>query len=114
MMVLSIISLLILSATCVIQDAQRPAYHFLPEQNWMNDPNGPMYWNGIYHLFYQYNPFGDQWGNMHWGHAASDDLVHWKYLPIALYPGTFLYSASLNRRQTLRFWWRFFRKRHAY
>ncbi|KOF56558.1 MULTISPECIES: glycoside hydrolase family 32 protein [Clostridium] len=64
----------------------RPIYHFMPEKNWMNDPNGVIYYKGEYHLFYQYNPYGSEWGNIHWGHAKSKDLVHWKHLPIALYP----------------------------
>jgi len=67
-------------------DPHRPAYHFLPAANWMNDPNGLIHWNGVYHLFYQYNPNGAFWGTMHWGHAASRDLVHWVHLPIALSP----------------------------
>ena len=67
-------------------DPRRPQYHFLPAANWMNDPNGPIYWKGRYHLFYQYNPDGAFWGNMHWGHAISKDMVHWKHLPIALSP----------------------------
>jgi len=67
-------------------DPHRPGYHFLPPANWMNDPNGLIQWRGRYHLFYQYNPHGAFHGTIHWGHAVSDDLVHWRHLPIALAP----------------------------
>ncbi|GMJ13652.1 VACUOLAR INVERTASE, vacuolar invertase 2, fructosidase 4 [Hibiscus trionum] len=65
---------------------QRSAYHFQPEKNWMNDPNGPLYHKGWYHLFYQYNPYLAIWGNITWGHAVSRDLIHWLYLPLAMVP----------------------------
>jgi fructan beta-fructosidase len=64
----------------------RPQYHFSPRAHWMNDPNGMVFLNGKYHLFFQYNPGGTTWGPMHWGHAISSDLLHWKEQPIALYP----------------------------
>ncbi|KAG2715649.1 hypothetical protein I3760_03G087700 [Carya illinoinensis] len=65
---------------------QRTAFHFQPQRNWMNDPDGPLYHEGWYHLFYQYNPDSAVWGNITWGHAVSVDLIHWLYLPIAMFP----------------------------
>ncbi len=67
-------------------DPHRPRYHFQPALAWMNDPNGLIYWNGYYHLFYQYVPDNPPWVRKHWGHAKSEDLVHWMNLPIALAP----------------------------
>jgi beta-fructofuranosidase len=67
-------------------DPQRPQYHFLPPEHWLNDPNGLIQWRGLYHLFYQYNPNGPFHGTIHWGHASSPDLVHWTHLPVALAP----------------------------
>jgi beta-fructofuranosidase len=69
-----------------IGDPQRPHYHFLPPRNWMNDPNGLIQFGGEYHFFYQHNPNGAVWGDIHWGHAVSKDLVQWKHLPVALAP----------------------------
>ena len=67
-------------------DPNRPQYHFLPSANWMNDPNGPIFHNGVFHMFYQYNPHGGFWGTMHWGHATSRDLLHWQHQPVAMAP----------------------------
>lgn len=68
------------------KEPYRPQFHFSPEKHWMNDPNGMVYHQGVYHLFYQYYPNGIVWGPMHWGHATSQDLIHWSHKPIALYP----------------------------
>ena len=70
----------------IARDPARPAYHLLPPHNWMNDPNGPIWWKGEYHLFYQLNPNASVWGDMHWGHAISPDMIHWRHQPIALSP----------------------------
>lgn len=64
----------------------RPKYHFVPERNWMNDPNATIYFKGEHHLFYQHNPDDWHWGNLHYGHAVSRDLLHWKHMPVALAP----------------------------
>ena len=74
----------------------QPQIHFSSPPNWINDPNGPILLNGQYHLFFQFNPSGDQWGHMSWGHAVSSDLIHWKQLPVALPEenGVMIFSGS--------------------
>ena len=89
------------------QEKFRPQFHFTPPKMWMNDPNGLLFLNGKYHLFYQYFPDANVWGPMHWGHAESTDLVHWKHLPIALYPDKlgwiFSGSAVIDKENTAGF-----------
>ena len=82
------------NAAILNNEQYRPYFHFTPDSMWMNDPNGMVYYEGEYHLFYQYYPDSTVWGPMHWGHAISTDLVYWKHLPIALYPDSLGYIFS--------------------
>ena len=86
------------------KEKYRPQYHFTPESMWMNDPNGLVYNQGVYHLFYQYYPEDIVWGPMHWGHATSKDMVYWQHRPIALFPDEngyiFSGSAVVDRQNT--------------
>lgn len=76
------------------QEKHRPQVHFTPAEHWMNDPNGMVYYEGEYHLFYQHHPEASVWGPMHWGHAISKDLLHWEHMPIALAPDSLGYIFS--------------------
>ena len=95
-------SVLMLSSTALGQSAAygqpyRPQVHFSPRMNWTNDPNGLVFFRGEYHLFFQYNPFGDQWGHMSWGHAVSRDRLHWRELPVAIpeHDGEMVFTGSV-------------------
>ena len=81
-------------ATQYYKEPFRPQFHFSPEKKWMNDPNGMLFHNGTYHLFYQYYPDDIVWGPMHWGHATSKDLIHWQHQKIALFPDELGYIFS--------------------
>src|SRR5215204_676920 len=101
-----VIPLLIVFFSCTIKDKisdpssalysepHRPQLHFSPKEKWMNDPNGMVFYNNQYHLFYQYYPDSTVWGPMHWGHATSTDMISWEHQPIALYPDTLGYIFS--------------------
>ena len=95
-------------AKALYQEKYRPQFHFSPRCGWVGDPNGLVFYKGEYHLFFQYNPYAVKWGNMSWGHAVSKDLVHWKELPITLFPpklGDHPYSGSavVDRENTAGF-----------
>ena len=93
-----------LSEVDVFTEEFRPRLHFTPARNWMNDPNGLLFYKGKYHLFYQHNPSGILWGNMSWGHAVSTDLFKWEHLPVAIpctdTTGMFSGSAVADHRNT--------------
>ena len=82
------------TAATLGDDPQRPAYHLFTAANWINDPNGPVYYNGYWHMFFQHNPYIADFGPMGWGHVRSPDLVHWEHCPIAIMPGPDSYDAA--------------------
>ena len=103
-LLLSFISITNATAQETYHEQYRPQIHFSPKEHWMNDPNGMVYNDGIYHLFFQYFPGGTVWGPMHWGHATSKDLIHWQQEAIALYPDSLGYifsgSAVVDKKNT--------------
>ena len=98
----AVLTAVLCTATLVRSEPWRPLYHFTPAKNWMNDPNGMVYHDGEWHLFYQYNPSGDKWGHMSWGHAVSRDLLAWEHLPLALPEenGIMIFSGSAVMDET--------------
>jgi beta-fructofuranosidase len=86
-----------------ISKDSRPKFHLTPYVGWMNDPNGLSFYNGEYHMFYQYNPYSTVWDSMHWGHAVSRDLLSWEYLPAALAPDSFMIHSAVFQEVRLNF-----------
>ena len=102
--ILILLLIINISFAQTMNEQHRPQIHFSPKANWINDPNGMVYHNGTYHLFFQYYPSGTTWGPMHWGHATSPDMIHWKEQPIAIYPDSLGYifsgSAVVDKNNT--------------
>ena len=102
--ILILLLIINISFAQTMNEQHRPQIHFSPKANWINDPNGMVYHNGTYHLFFQYYPNGTTWGPMHWGHATSPDMIHWKEQPIAIYPDSLGYifsgSAVVDKNNT--------------
>ncbi len=102
--ILILLFIINISFAQTMNEQHRPQIHFSPKANWINDPNGMVYHNGTYHLFFQYYPNGTTWGPMHWGHATSPDMIHWKEQPIAIYPDSLGYifsgSAVVDKNNT--------------
>ncbi len=96
LLILTLVGLAFLGAQQTYRELYRPQFHFTPAKNWANDPNGLVFYKGEYHLFYQYNPFGELWRHMSWGHAVSKDMLRWKHLQLALpeEDGIMMFSGS--------------------